>query len=49
MPTALLSVYDKTGVVDLARELHDLGWTLISSRGTAKAVARPDCRSPAAT
>ena len=39
MPTALLSVYDKTGVVELARELTDLGWTLISSGGTAKAIA----------
>ena len=36
---ALLSVYDKTGVVDLARGLHDLGWELLSSGGTARAVA----------
>ena len=27
MKRALLSVYDKTGVVDLARRLHELGWT----------------------
>ncbi len=39
MPTALLSVYDKTGVVDLARSLHDLGWSLISSGGTAAQIA----------
>ena len=39
MPTALLSVFDKTGIVELATGLHDLGWTLISSGGTAKAVA----------
>ncbi len=38
-PRALLSVFDKTGVVDLARGLHDLGWQLVSSGGTAKAVA----------
>ena len=38
MPTALLSVYDKTGVADLARSLHDLGWSLVSSGGTAKVV-----------
>ena len=38
MPTALLSVYDKTGVVDLARSLADLGWSLVSSGGTAKAI-----------
>jgi phosphoribosylaminoimidazolecarboxamide formyltransferase/IMP cyclohydrolase len=37
--TALLSVYDKTGVAELAAELHDLGWRLISSGGTAKAIA----------
>ena len=39
MPTALLSVYDKTGVVDLARSLAGLGWSLVSSGGTAKAIA----------
>ncbi len=38
MKRALLSVYDKTGVVDLARRLHDLGWTLVSSGGTARAL-----------
>ena len=26
MPTALLSVYDKTGIVELAAGLHELGW-----------------------
>jgi phosphoribosylaminoimidazolecarboxamide formyltransferase/IMP cyclohydrolase len=36
---ALLSVHDKTGLVDLARGLHDLGWELVSSGGTAAAVA----------
>ena len=39
MPRALLSVYDKTGVVDFARELHNLGWELLSSGGTAKVIA----------
>jgi phosphoribosylaminoimidazolecarboxamide formyltransferase / IMP cyclohydrolase len=39
VPTALLSVYDKTGIVDLARSLADLGWSLVSSGGTAKAIA----------
>jgi phosphoribosylaminoimidazolecarboxamide formyltransferase/IMP cyclohydrolase len=38
VPTALLSVYDKTGIVDFARELSDLGWTLVSSGGTASAL-----------
>ena len=39
MPRALLSVYDKAGVVDLARGLRDLGWELISSGGTARVLA----------
>ena len=39
MPTALLSVYDKTGVTDVAAGLHALGWTLVSSGGTAAAIA----------
>jgi phosphoribosylaminoimidazolecarboxamide formyltransferase / IMP cyclohydrolase len=38
VPVALLSVYDKAGVVDLARGLHDLGWSLVSSGGTAAAI-----------
>lgn len=36
---ALLSVYDKTGIGDFAKGLHDLGFTVYSSGGTAKAVA----------
>jgi phosphoribosylaminoimidazolecarboxamide formyltransferase/IMP cyclohydrolase len=36
---ALLSVYDKTGIADLAWELHELGCDLVSSGGTAKAIA----------
>jgi phosphoribosylaminoimidazolecarboxamide formyltransferase/IMP cyclohydrolase len=39
VPTALLSVYDKNGVVDLARGLADAGWQLLSSGGTAAAIA----------
>ena len=38
MPTALLSVYDKAGIVELARGLHTAGWRLVSSGGTAKAI-----------
>jgi phosphoribosylaminoimidazolecarboxamide formyltransferase/IMP cyclohydrolase len=38
MRTALLSVYDKTGVVELATGLDELGWRLVSSGGTAKAI-----------
>jgi phosphoribosylaminoimidazolecarboxamide formyltransferase / IMP cyclohydrolase len=36
---ALLSVYDKTGAVELARGLADLGWELVSSGGTSAALA----------
>ena len=36
MPRALLSVSDKNGVVELARELHDLNWELLSTGGTAR-------------
>jgi phosphoribosylaminoimidazolecarboxamide formyltransferase/IMP cyclohydrolase len=32
---ALLSVYDKTGIVELASELVSMGWELLSSSGTA--------------
>jgi len=38
MPTALISVSDKTGVADFARGLATLGWKLISTGGTAKAL-----------
>jgi phosphoribosylaminoimidazolecarboxamide formyltransferase / IMP cyclohydrolase len=34
--TALLSVYDKEGIVVFASELLDLGWNIVSSGGTAK-------------
>ncbi|RZT94966.1 bifunctional phosphoribosylaminoimidazolecarboxamide formyltransferase/IMP cyclohydrolase [Rivibacter subsaxonicus] len=37
--TALLSVSDKTGVLELARELHALGVRLLSTGGTAKLLA----------
>jgi len=36
---ALISVSDKTGVVDLARALHDAGVELVSSGGTAEEIA----------
>jgi len=37
--TALLSVSDKTGIVELAQQLHALGISLISTGGTAKTLA----------
>lgn len=36
MPKVLLSVYDKTGVVEFALELAALGWELLASGGTAR-------------
>jgi phosphoribosylaminoimidazolecarboxamide formyltransferase/IMP cyclohydrolase len=36
MPTAILSVHNKTGLVEFAKALADLGWTLLASGGTAK-------------
>jgi phosphoribosylaminoimidazolecarboxamide formyltransferase/IMP cyclohydrolase len=36
MPTAILSVHNKTGLVEFAKGLADLGWTLLASGGTAK-------------
>lgn len=36
MPKAILSVHDKAGLVDFARELYLLGWELIASGGTAR-------------
>ena len=35
---ALLSCYDKTGAVELAADLVELGWELIASAGTARAI-----------
>ena len=37
---ALLSVSDKRGLTDLGRALHALGYTLIASGGTARALAQ---------
>ncbi|MDO9086406.1 MAG: bifunctional phosphoribosylaminoimidazolecarboxamide formyltransferase/IMP cyclohydrolase [Anaerolineaceae bacterium] len=36
MPEVLLSVHDKTGLVEFANGLHKLGWKLIASGGTAR-------------
>ena len=35
---ALISVYDKSGIVEFAQGLDDLGWDLVSSGGTAAAL-----------
>lgn len=36
MPTAILSVHNKTGLAEFAASLADLGWKLLASGGTAK-------------
>ena len=36
MPKAILSVYDKTGLVEFAQNLAGLNWELIASGGTAR-------------
>jgi phosphoribosylaminoimidazolecarboxamide formyltransferase/IMP cyclohydrolase len=38
MPRALLSVSDKTGLIELARGLVELEWELVSTGGTARAL-----------
>jgi len=35
MPTAILSVHDKTGIVKFAKSLANLGWILLASGGTS--------------
>jgi phosphoribosylaminoimidazolecarboxamide formyltransferase/IMP cyclohydrolase len=39
VPRALLSVFDKTGIADFASALHELGWDVVSSGGTATHLA----------
>src|SRR5687767_5467358 len=38
MPRALISVSDKEGIVDFAKRLSELGWEIISTGGTARAL-----------
>jgi phosphoribosylaminoimidazolecarboxamide formyltransferase/IMP cyclohydrolase len=42
MPIAILSVYEKTGLIEFAKGLVDLGWTLLASGGTAKLLHQKD-------
>ncbi len=41
---ALLSVYDKTGIVELAKELESLGYSIISTGGTSKALTEANLK-----
>lgn len=36
MKRALISVYDKSGIIEFAKDLKDLGWEIISTGGTSK-------------
>ena len=36
MPIAILSVHNKAGLIEFAKGLIELGWTLLASGGTAK-------------
>jgi phosphoribosylaminoimidazolecarboxamide formyltransferase / IMP cyclohydrolase len=40
MPRALISVSDKTGIVEFAGKLASLGWEIVSTGGTAKALRK---------
>ena len=42
MPTALISVSDKTGLIDFAQGLHAQGWDFLASGGTARALREAD-------
>jgi phosphoribosylaminoimidazolecarboxamide formyltransferase / IMP cyclohydrolase len=44
MRRALLSVSNKDGIVEFARELSDRGWTLLSTGGTARALREAGVR-----
>lgn len=39
---ALISVYDKTGIVEFAKELIDLGWEILSTGGTLQVLTSND-------
>lgn len=44
MPKAVLSVHDKTGLLEFAKALTTLGWELLASGGTAKLLRENDLR-----
>ena len=41
---ALISVFEKDGIVDFARKLTDLGWEIISTGGTYKLLKLRDLK-----
>ncbi len=42
MKRALISVFDKTGIVNFAKELHQMGWEIISTGGTSAVLKQAD-------
>ncbi len=40
MKRALISVHDKTGIVEMARELERLGWEIVSTGGTFRSLSQ---------
>jgi len=44
MPRALISVSDKSGIVEFATRLADRGWELVSTGGTAKALRKAELK-----
>ena len=46
---ALLSVYDKTGIADFARDLSALGWELFSTGQTQATIAAGPSQAPRKT
>lgn len=42
--TAIVSVYDKTGIVDFCKALVAAGWTVISTGGTEKALREAEVK-----
>src|SRR5437870_6784593 len=43
MPSAILSDHDKTGIIEFARALNELGWSLLASGGTARLLRDNGC------
>src|SRR5438093_110670 len=44
MPRALISVSDKTGIIEFAKRLTELGWEIISTGGTARALRKAEIK-----
>lgn len=42
MPTALISVSDKSGIIEFADTLFNMGWAILATGGTAKALRAGD-------